>query len=153
MCVPPRHDLPEWSCVNNETKAFNRKLVKIMKPFSLVSMVTVDTDRKFTRHGLHMNNLGKEIMASKVSVIVKDTLQKQDQKISLCWKTGYDTSANSVSDNLVEDNISLQVNPKTDQTALEDTKAPTATPSPDEGPRTSTRKKKPLTTKSGDFLW
>ena len=74
MCVPPRHDLPEWSCVNNETKAFNRKLVKIMKPFSHVSMVTVDTDRKFTRHGLHMNNLGKEITASKVSVIVKDTL-------------------------------------------------------------------------------
>ena len=101
----------------------------------------------------------------------------------MCWKTGYDISANSVSDNLVEDNISLQVNPKTDettledtkatpasdnpvednislqvnpktdQTTLEDTKAPTATPSPDEGPRTSTRKRKPPTTKSGDFLW
>jgi hypothetical protein len=27
MCVPPRHDLPEWSCVNNEIKTFNRKLL------------------------------------------------------------------------------------------------------------------------------
>ena len=24
MCVPHRHDLPEWSCVNSEGKAFNR---------------------------------------------------------------------------------------------------------------------------------
>ena len=33
MCVPPRHDLPEWSCVNNEIKAYNRKLLKLMKPY------------------------------------------------------------------------------------------------------------------------
>ena len=33
MCVPPRHDLPEWSCVNNESKVFNRKLLKLMKPY------------------------------------------------------------------------------------------------------------------------
>jgi hypothetical protein len=25
MSVPHRHDLPEWSCVNSEVKAFNRK--------------------------------------------------------------------------------------------------------------------------------
>ena len=61
MCVPPRHDLPEWSCVNNESKVFNRKLLKLMKPYTHVLAVTTDTGRKFyTRHGLHMNNLGKE---------------------------------------------------------------------------------------------
>jgi len=32
MSVPHRHDLYEWSCVNSEVKAFNRKLVKLMKP-------------------------------------------------------------------------------------------------------------------------
>jgi hypothetical protein len=61
LCVPPRHDLPEWSCVNNEIKTFNRKLLKFVKPYEHVLILTADTDRKFfTRHGLHMNNLGKE---------------------------------------------------------------------------------------------
>ena len=57
MCVPPRHNLPEWSCVNSETKVFNRKLSKLIKPYNHVVVVTTDTDRNFyTRHGLHMNN-------------------------------------------------------------------------------------------------
>jgi hypothetical protein len=46
-----------------------------MKPYKHVLIVTADTDRKFfTRHGLHMNNLGKEKTASKVSTIVKNIL-------------------------------------------------------------------------------
>jgi hypothetical protein len=80
-----------------------------MKPYKHVLIVMADTDRKlFTRHGLHMNNLGKEKIASKVSTIAKSIFQKQNVKISLCWKSGYDISAKSVSDNLTEDNISLQ---------------------------------------------
>jgi hypothetical protein len=154
MSVPPRHDLPEWSCENNEIKAFNRKLLKLMKPYNHVSIVTANTDRKFfTSHGLHMNNLGKEKTASKVSTIVKNIFQKQNVKISLCWKSGYDISAKSVSENLTEDNISLQEDSKTDQTTLEDMEVSTATPSSDAVPRMSKRKKKPPTTKSEDFLW
>jgi len=71
----------------------------------------------------------------------------------LCWKNGYDISAKSVSDNLTEDNISLQEDSNTDQTALQELEVPTATLSPDEGPRMSKRKKKLPTTKSEDFLW
>jgi hypothetical protein len=74
-------------------------------------------------------------------------------KISLFWKNGYDISVKSVSDNLTEGTISLQENSKTDQTTLENMEVPTATPSSDEGPRMSKRKKKPLTTKSENFLW
>jgi hypothetical protein len=60
ISVPHRHDLPEWSCVNNEVKAFNRKLVKLMKPYKHTTVVKVDLDRNFfTRQGLHMNSLGK----------------------------------------------------------------------------------------------
>ena len=73
-------------------------------------------------------------------------------KISLCWKNGCDISAKSVSDNQTEDNISLQEDSKTDQATLEDIEVPTATPSSDEGPRMSKRKKKPPTTKSEDFF-
>ena len=120
-----------------------------MKPYEHVLIVTADTDRKFfTRHGLHMNNLGKEKIASKVSVTVKNIFQKQNMKISLCWKNGCDISAKIVSDNQTEDNISLQEDSKTDQTTLEDIEVPTATPSSDEGLRMSKRKKKPPTTKS-----
>ena len=68
-------------------------------------------------------------------------------KISLCWKNGCDISAKSVSDNLTEDNISLQEDSKTDQTTLEDMEVPTATPSSDEGPRMSERKKTPYNQK------
>ena len=140
--------------MDNEIKAFNRKLLKLTKPYKHVSIVTADTDRKlFTRHGLYMNSLGKEKIASKVSTRVKNIFQKQNVKISLCWKNGYDISAKSVSNNLTVDNTSLQEDSKTDQTTLEDMEVSTATPSSDAGPRMSKRKKKPPTTKSEDFLW
>jgi hypothetical protein len=44
--------------------------------------------------------------------------------------------------NLTEDTIPLQKDSKTDQTTLENMETPTDTPSSDEGPRTSKRKKK-----------
>ena len=47
VCVPHRHDLPERSCVNREVKTFNRKLVKLMKPYQHVTVMRVDPDRKF----------------------------------------------------------------------------------------------------------
>jgi hypothetical protein len=84
--------------------------------------------------------------------MVKSIFQKQNVKSSLFWKNGYDISDKSVSDNLTEDTIPLQKDSRTDQT-LEDMEMPTATPSLDEGPRISKRKKKPPTTKIVDFLW
>ena len=69
-----------------------------MKPFSHVMVVTMDTDRKFyTRHGLHMNNLGKEETATKISMIISRVFQNQNVKIRLCWKYGYNVSSKSVS--------------------------------------------------------
>jgi hypothetical protein len=124
-----------------------------MKPYKHVLIATVDTDRKFyTRHGLHKNSLGKGKTASKVSTIVKNIFQKQDMKISLFWKNGYDISVKKVSDNPTEGTISLQEHSKTDQITLEGMEVPTATPSSDKGPRMSKRKKKPPTTKSEDFF-
>ena len=61
-------------------------------------VVTTDTDRKFyTRHGLHMNNLGKEEAATNISMIISRVFQNQNVKIRLCWKYGYNVSAKSVS--------------------------------------------------------
>jgi len=65
MCVPYRHDLSEWSCVNSQVKTFKRKLVKLMKPYNHVMVVKVDLDKKFfTRQGLHTRSV------SKVSVLI-----------------------------------------------------------------------------------
>jgi hypothetical protein len=151
--------------VNNEIKAFNRKLSKLMKPYKHVVIVTADTDRKFfTRHGLHLNNLGKENIASKVSMVVTNIFQKQNVITCLCWKNRYDISAESVSDNQAKDinvtnasdnstetTIHLQKYSKADQTASEDMETSIAIPSSDKEPRVSKRKKKPPTTKSEDF--
>jgi hypothetical protein len=61
VSVPHRYDLYDWSCVNSEVKTFNRKLVKLVKPFKHVTVVKVDLKRKFfTKQGLHMNNVCKE---------------------------------------------------------------------------------------------
>ena len=59
-----------------------------MKPNKHVMMVKVELDRKFfTRHGLHMNNLGKERIALKIANAITTILQKQtEDPISLCWK-------------------------------------------------------------------
>ena len=86
--------------------------------------------------------------------------------IRLCFKNGFDISVKSASDNqteiisaeivsgnLTENTIPLQKDSNNDQTALEDMEVPTATPSSDEGPRMSKRKKNRPTTKSEDFLW
>jgi N-acyl-L-homoserine lactone synthetase len=75
-----------------------------MKPYKHVLIVTPDIDRKvFTRHGLHMNNLGKEKITSKVSMVVTSIFQKQNVVTRLCWKNGYDISVENVSDNQAED--------------------------------------------------
>jgi hypothetical protein len=64
LCVPHHHDLPSWSCVNNEIAMFNRKLNKIMKSYKHVKVLKTGLDRNlFTRQGMHMNNLGKERIA------------------------------------------------------------------------------------------
>ena len=57
-----------------------------------------------------------------------------------------------MSGNLTENTIPLQKDSNNDQTALENMEMPTATPSSDEGPRMSKRKKKPSTTKTEDFF-
>ena len=46
MCIPHRHDLPEWSCVNREVTTFNRKLVMLMKSYQHVMVMEVNPDKK-----------------------------------------------------------------------------------------------------------
>lgn len=67
MSAPCRHDLDSDSCVNREVKVYNRKLKKHLKVFDNTHIIEVDPQRDlYTRHGLHMNQNGKEHMAKKL---------------------------------------------------------------------------------------
>ena len=50
--------------MHQEEKAFNRQWRKLMKSYKRVTLITADFNRElFTRHGLHTNNQGKEMIA------------------------------------------------------------------------------------------
>jgi hypothetical protein len=74
--------------VNKEVENYNRKLVKSTKPLRHVKVINVKSNREhFTRHGLHMNNEGKEQIARKIANAINMMFQKQIEKpIRLHWK-------------------------------------------------------------------
>jgi hypothetical protein len=86
--VPNRHDLSPISCVNNEVQTFNRKIGKLCKIFENVVVLPVDLDRDlFTRHGLHLNTKGREHLALKVALMIKNLLTRKEKlPIALKWK-------------------------------------------------------------------
>lgn len=62
--APVRFDLSASSCVNKEVSHFNRKMLKLIKPFDYAQMVNVNLQREqFTTHGMHINRQGKDVTA------------------------------------------------------------------------------------------
>ena len=83
-----RFDLMETSCVNREIENFNRKLRKRLERLGNVDMIDVGKDRNlFTKHGQHMNSVGKECMASKIASTIRCVLNKKVEPISGKWYT------------------------------------------------------------------
>jgi hypothetical protein len=65
--IPHRYDLDNNSIVNKEIQTFNRKVRKITKHFNDVSILEVSFNREaFTQHGLHLNRLGKCLIAKQI---------------------------------------------------------------------------------------
>jgi cell fate (sporulation/competence/biofilm development) regulator YmcA (YheA/YmcA/DUF963 family) len=65
--VPIRYDLCESSEVNNKIKTFNKKLLKLAKIFSHVSIIETDTSRLlFTKLGMHLNKADKELLSNQL---------------------------------------------------------------------------------------
>jgi hypothetical protein len=78
MGVPHRFDLADTSCVNKEVDSFNNKLMKIVKPFKLATLLKFEQKREhFTRHCMHLNATGK---ASAVKLIVNLLTQSLPRK-------------------------------------------------------------------------
>jgi len=88
--IPLRHDLALDSQINLEIRNFNNKLSKRAKLFSLGDLVEMNFDRKyFTKHGLHLNNVGEEglakVITSQINKIIKCSLNDKPI-IFLQWK-------------------------------------------------------------------
>ena len=78
VSVPHRYDLMESSCLDNEIRSFNRKLMISVRAYQHESILEMSSDRKlFTNHGLHLNGLGKEVLSKQ---IVSHTYAMLDQK-------------------------------------------------------------------------
>jgi hypothetical protein len=86
--APKRHDLLKTSCVNGKVDKFNRKLHKKMKLYERAKVIDSVLQREcYTRHGLHLNSLGKEQMAHKIVEQVRNSLLSiTTLPILLTWK-------------------------------------------------------------------
>ena len=85
--APQRHDLIQESCVNTEVMKFNRKIKKIVKPYSKVHLLENNLDRNhFTEHGMHLNYKGKDQNAQQLASIAEKIFRKeQPVPIAIPW--------------------------------------------------------------------
>ena len=135
MPVPHRHDLVSWSCINYEV---NRKLEKIMKCHEHVTVVRNDLNRDlFTKHGLRLSNVGKEIIAKHIAAICTKIFEKNVVPISMHWKDNR-TDNDNIETYICSDSNNLL-------TGTLDQRNETL--------RMSQRQRKPPVTKKDDFLW
>jgi hypothetical protein len=127
VSAPKRYDLSTMSCVNSEVTTYNRKLHKRMKMVGYVKILGSDVQKEhFTRHGLHMNTVGKELMAQRITDHIRQTLLvRETPPIILKWRQDLTDSG--------QEGVEAQEK---------------ATYS-----STSGRKRKKLVTRGDDFLW
>jgi hypothetical protein len=77
VCVSHRHDLENYSYINNNIRLLNSKPYRLAKIFKHVSILEVDNNRLlFTKHGLHLNVLGKRLLTNQLSLQILSLLGK-----------------------------------------------------------------------------
>ena len=86
--APKQHDLSTTSCVNSEMTTYNRILHKRMKMFEYVQIPDSEVQREhFTRNGLNMNTIRKELMAQRITDHIRKTLLvRKTPPIILKWR-------------------------------------------------------------------
>jgi hypothetical protein len=82
----------------------NRKLMKVSNIFRHVSIMDVDPNREYyTKHGHHLNNLGKAKVAEQLSLQLLSVLQwKKDILIRLSWTNDHANNMHDGTQNQVE---------------------------------------------------
>jgi hypothetical protein len=74
------HDLSDsHTSLNNEITIFNKKLLKLGKVFSHLSVIEINTNKHlYTNHGLHLNNLGKEILSLSLALKILSLVEQKE---------------------------------------------------------------------------
>jgi hypothetical protein len=170
--APTRFDLSSTSCVNREVIAFNRKLHKRMKQFEHVKIIDSELQRKyFTKHGMHMNTAGKEIMAQRIAEHIRETFsmkktstiilqgkQDMEERTALTWKHDTETSMDETAD-VRQENLSLLTgndngNPNRDSDNTKDTTILNSVTGGNENRGTALKRdRRCQKAKNEDFLW
>jgi len=156
--IPQRYDLEKDSRINLEIQALSTKLGKIASLFSHLTLIDIDFNRKyFTKHGLQLNNAGKEglakLIATHIDKLVND-INKTKPTTVLNWKEETTNVRISVTNNhkpkqkLTEDNLSTAPDSPFQFHNNQDNKTESELPR-----KTSSRQKKAPVTRSKDFLW
>lgn len=101
--IPYRYDLDKASVTNLEIQAFNINLNESANLFIHVSIVEIDSNRKyFARHGMHLYNAGKEwllkLIATKICKLVKN-YNRNEPVIILNWKDESSDKKININDN------------------------------------------------------
>jgi hypothetical protein len=124
--------------VNEEFRAFIRKLMKIRKIFGHVSIMEVDPNREYyTKHCHHLNNLGKAKVSKQLSLQLLSVLQRKKAiPVSLSWTKDHANNIHYKTQDQVK-------KPPSTTTTEQNTSAP----------RTSNRLKKTPVTMNEDFFW
>jgi hypothetical protein len=132
-------------------QAYNSKLKNIVKLFKHVSLVEMSTNwRHFTKHGLHLNSLGKEWLAKQTAIQIELLVvssSKVNTIIPLKWK---EETMNLINENMMSSEMNTveglipSIQSPDNQINLEKN---------DSLRRISMRNKKAPTTRTKDFLW
>jgi hypothetical protein len=86
--IPVRYDIGASSWINEQIKQYNRKLGKVTKSYKQAKLIRITTNRDhYTRHGLHLNNRGKESMVKDILTNLQDKpVRHTFPVIYLPWK-------------------------------------------------------------------
>lgn len=87
--VPQCFDLAPNSNVNQEVPIFNWKLCNHTKQFAHCTTFKIENKKEcFTKHGLHLNGFGKEVICKQLAAIIKGIFQyTEDMPIFMNWDT------------------------------------------------------------------
>ena len=149
VAPPHRYDLPDSSCVNHEAQVFKRKLRKQLKDMQHTHIVDVQLTRdEFTRHGLHLNYLGKERIAKAIEHSINTLSTSRDPAISLNWKEAppaviITTATEIRMGSTGEKNTEIKTS-TTEKNDIDEQRKPT---------RSSCKPKRPPTTRNEDFFY
>jgi hypothetical protein len=80
LTFPYRHDLKGPNItLNDEISNLDRKLLKLKKLFPHLSVVEINEKRHlYTKHGLHLNRLGKEILSLNLALHIFSLIEKEN---------------------------------------------------------------------------